>query len=226
MWLWQNGSKTANNWPFRPEYSIFTHNTVRKGVEMHFCSQNNISKDLLSQCLTCQSLKFIIHCTWSRNNLKCLSFGSLLRFLQKYALYLFEASQKAQSFSPALWDADPGLRVHSTACNSFLFVIYFVMHHTHHLARTSCYFKLPFCSFWILFVVFVFFQSCMLIQWLSFHFSVDVWSVGCIMAEMVRGSVLFPGTDRILKLNLHPNPPKMQSYLIICLMPCSYLCTQ
>ncbi len=34
--------------------------------------------------------------------------------------------------------------------------------------------------------------------WLSFHFSVDVWSVGCIMAEMVRGSVLFPGTDRIL----------------------------
>lgn len=27
---------------------------------------------------------------------------------------------------------------------------------------------------------------------------VDVWSVGCIVAEMVRGSVLFPGTDRIL----------------------------
>lgn len=38
---------------------------------------------------------------------------------------------------------------------------------------------------------------CMLIS-LSFHFSVDVWSVGCIMAEMVRGSVLFPGSDRIL----------------------------
>lgn len=27
---------------------------------------------------------------------------------------------------------------------------------------------------------------------------VDVWSVGCIIAEMIRGSVLFPGTDRIL----------------------------
>lgn len=26
----------------------------------------------------------------------------------------------------------------------------------------------------------------------------DVWSVGCIVAEMIRGSVLFPGTDRIL----------------------------
>lgn len=37
-------------------------------------------------------------------------------------------------------------------------------------------------------------------NFISFHFifSVDVWSVGCILAEMVRGSVLFPGTDRIL----------------------------
>lgn len=34
-------------------------------------------------------------------------------------------------------------------------------------------------------------------------FSVDVWSVGCIMAEMVRGSVLFPGSDRILPLIHH-----------------------
>jgi len=27
---------------------------------------------------------------------------------------------------------------------------------------------------------------------------VDIWSVGCIMGEMIRGSVMFPGTDRIL----------------------------
>jgi serine/threonine protein kinase len=26
--------------------------------------------------------------------------------------------------------------------------------------------------------------------------SVDVWSVGCIMAEMLTGKTLFPGTDR------------------------------
>lgn len=34
----------------------------------------------------------------------------------------------------------------------------------------------------------------------SFHFlfSVDMWSVGCIMGEMIKGAVLFPGTDRIL----------------------------
>uniref|UniRef100_A0A672IU25 Stress-activated protein kinase JNK n=1 Tax=Salarias fasciatus TaxID=181472 RepID=A0A672IU25_SALFA len=30
---------------------------------------------------------------------------------------------------------------------------------------------------------------------------IDVWSVGCIMAEMVRGSVLFPGTDHIDQWN-------------------------
>ena len=33
---------------------------------------------------------------------------------------------------------------------------------------------------------------------MSFLFSVDMWSVGCIMGEMIKGAVLFPGTDRIL----------------------------
>lgn len=28
--------------------------------------------------------------------------------------------------------------------------------------------------------------------------SVDIWSVGCIMAELLTGRTLFPGTDRIL----------------------------
>ncbi len=27
---------------------------------------------------------------------------------------------------------------------------------------------------------------------------VDIWSVGCIMGEMIKGSVIFQGTDRIL----------------------------
>ena len=31
--------------------------------------------------------------------------------------------------------------------------------------------------------------------------SVDIWSVGCIMGEMIRGGVMFPGTDRILHQN-------------------------
>lgn len=32
-------------------------------------------------------------------------------------------------------------------------------------------------------------------QW---DFSVDIWSVGCIMAEMITGKILFKGNDRIL----------------------------
>lgn len=31
-------------------------------------------------------------------------------------------------------------------------------------------------------------------------FSVDVWSVGCIMAELITGKPLFPGTDHIDQL--------------------------
>ncbi|CAB1311940.1 unnamed protein product [Coregonus sp. 'balchen'] len=37
---------------------------------------------------------------------------------------------------------------------------------------------------------------------MGYQANVDVWSIGCIMAEMVRGSVLFPGTDRILTWTL------------------------
>ena len=57
-------------------------------------------------------------------------------------------------------------------------------------------------------VIFVFFLFCFLLLMVLFacpppchlnvHLPVDVWSVGCIVAEMIRGSVLFPGTDRIL----------------------------
>ena len=39
---------------------------------------------------------------------------------------------------------------------------------------------------------------CMLIVYVVIVSAVDIWSVGCIMGEMIRGSVMFPGTDRIL----------------------------
>lgn len=181
---------------------------------MHFF-RKTFSKDLESQRLSFQSFWFTLQWSWSRND------SLILLFSRTFAVYTVYSGQKNNNRF-ALWDAAPGLRMHPTACSSFLSCI------IHHLAPPHVS---PFCSFEGIFVVrdvvFLFvFQSCMLIWWLSFHFSVDVWSVGCIMAEMVRGSVLFPGTDRILKLKLHPDPPKMPSRLILCLASCSYLCTR
>ena len=35
-----------------------------------------------------------------------------------------------------------------------------------------------------------------MLNWMHYHQTVDMWSVGCIMAEMLTGKALFPGTDR------------------------------
>ncbi|ELU16605.1 hypothetical protein CAPTEDRAFT_101171 [Capitella teleta] len=36
---------------------------------------------------------------------------------------------------------------------------------------------------------------------MGYKANVDIWSVGCIMGEMIRGSVMFPGTDHIDQWN-------------------------
>jgi len=33
---------------------------------------------------------------------------------------------------------------------------------------------------------------------MHYNQTVDIWSVGCIMAELLTGRTLFPGSDRIL----------------------------
>ena len=33
----------------------------------------------------------------------------------------------------------------------------------------------------------------------SFALLVDIWSVGCIFGEIIRGQVIFPGSDRMLR---------------------------
>ncbi|RMC13695.1 hypothetical protein DUI87_08773 [Hirundo rustica rustica] len=38
-----------------------------------------------------------------------------------------------------------------------------------------------------------------------YYNTIDMWSVGCIMGEMIKGAVLFPGTDRILPSS-HSDP--------------------
>lgn len=37
-----------------------------------------------------------------------------------------------------------------------------------------------------------------MLNWMHYNQTVDIWSVGCIMAELLTGRTLFPGTDRIL----------------------------
>ncbi|XP_048404151.1 STKc_p38 domain-containing protein [Stegostoma tigrinum] len=59
-----------------------------------------------------------------------------------------------------------------------------------------------------------------ILNWMHYSYSVDIWSVGCILAEMVTRSVIFPGFDHFDQLNKIMNvtgtPPqsfvdKMQS---------------
>ena len=42
---------------------------------------------------------------------------------------------------------------------------------------------------------------CIVVVFLRFVFIVDIWSVGCIMAELLTSRTLFPGNDHILFLN-------------------------
>ncbi|XP_063099950.1 mitogen-activated protein kinase 11 isoform X4 [Cavia porcellus] len=39
-----------------------------------------------------------------------------------------------------------------------------------------------------------------MLNWMHYNQTVDIWSVGCIMAELLQGKALFPGTDYIDQL--------------------------
>merc|ERR1712223_1224128 len=39
-----------------------------------------------------------------------------------------------------------------------------------------------------------------MLNWMHYNLTVDIWSVGCIMAEMLTGKTLFPGSDYIDQL--------------------------
>uniref|UniRef100_A0A3P9ISC1 mitogen-activated protein kinase n=1 Tax=Oryzias latipes TaxID=8090 RepID=A0A3P9ISC1_ORYLA len=39
-----------------------------------------------------------------------------------------------------------------------------------------------------------------MLNWMHYNQNVDIWSVGCIMGELLKGKVLFPGTDYIDQL--------------------------
>ncbi|KAK2151323.1 hypothetical protein LSH36_367g04000 [Paralvinella palmiformis] len=41
-----------------------------------------------------------------------------------------------------------------------------------------------------------------MLNWMHYNQTVDIWSVGCIMAELLTGKPLFPGTDHILIIQI------------------------
>uniref|UniRef100_A0A672JEU1 mitogen-activated protein kinase n=1 Tax=Salarias fasciatus TaxID=181472 RepID=A0A672JEU1_SALFA len=41
-----------------------------------------------------------------------------------------------------------------------------------------------------------------MLNWMHYNMTVDIWSVGCIMAELLTGKTLFPGSDHIDQLKL------------------------
>uniref|UniRef100_A0A8C5HN71 mitogen-activated protein kinase n=1 Tax=Gouania willdenowi TaxID=441366 RepID=A0A8C5HN71_GOUWI len=41
-----------------------------------------------------------------------------------------------------------------------------------------------------------------MLNWMHYNMTVDIWSVGCIMAELLTGKTLFPGSDHIDQLSL------------------------
>ncbi|KAB7504048.1 Mitogen-activated protein kinase 14B, partial [Armadillidium nasatum] len=41
-----------------------------------------------------------------------------------------------------------------------------------------------------------------MLNWMHYNQTVDIWSVGCIMAELLTGRTLFPGQDHIQQVNL------------------------
>ncbi|KAI3351814.1 hypothetical protein L3Q82_020647 [Scortum barcoo] len=67
------------------------------------------------------------------------------------------------------------------------------------LARTACtnFMMTPY-------VVTRYYRAPEVILGMKYKENVDIWSVGCIMGEMVKGSVIFQGTDRILHHSHRP----------------------
>ncbi|GLH15314.1 Mitogen-activated protein kinase p38b, partial [Gryllus bimaculatus] len=49
-----------------------------------------------------------------------------------------------------------------------------------------------------------------MLNWMHYNQTVDIWSVGCIMAELLTGRTLFPGTDQDSSSGQH-------------VLPCSYM---
>jgi len=55
-----------------------------------------------------------------------------------------------------------------------------------------------------------------MLNWMHYDQTVDIWSVGCIMAELITGKTLFPGSDRKrIPLKLAANVETMPDLALI-----------
>ena len=41
-----------------------------------------------------------------------------------------------------------------------------------------------------------------MLTWQKYDFKVDIWSTGCILAEMLQGKPLFPGKDHVHQFSI------------------------
>lgn len=67
----------------------------------------------------------------------------------------------------------------------------------------------------------MFFQTSLIFNFfitMNLYIIVDIWSVGCIMAELLTGRTLFPGTDRILSTTTLYNTKKIIKIYVVCKM--------
>ncbi|MGH0164452.1 UNVERIFIED_CONTAM: hypothetical protein FKN15_004316 [Acipenser sinensis] len=58
-----------------------------------------------------------------------------------------------------------------------------------------------------------------MLNWMHYNQTVDIWSVGCIMAELLKGKALFPGNDCILPSRLSLTVSFHPVSLSYCILP-------
>lgn len=54
-----------------------------------------------------------------------------------------------------------------------------------------------------------------MLNWMHYTLTVDIWSVGCIMAEMLTGKTLFPGSDRECCVDRNRLPHGLRGFLLM-----------
>merc|ERR1712115_684074 len=64
-----------------------------------------------------------------------------------------------------------------------------------------------------------------MLNWMHYNHTVDLWSVGCIMAEMLTGKTLFPGSDHIDQLTRIPFSVELQTQSSFTRSPAMRLAT-